>query len=316
MTCPPFTDLCAADAADALRDHLASCPRCRAIVARIAGSEPPVEPDTAPSARPASPAPRVGGVWTFWAPDAQEYVVGAILEADATELLIVPVLLETSWAAEEDMVLSTDLLGYPALAPVWAADHVLAEQAAEAVDMLSETHLAAVTCAYDAFFAGEPLPEPGGPPILGDEDPRIAAHAAIADDLRKVYAPWAMLQVAEELGPVVAHRREELGVGLEMFDVEPRDWRAFEAGMSDPAAAIPVKAMARAINALGLVASRRVLELARASVQAHHQAEGVAAASARARRRHGVTARSRRDPEAARAVADHYVEALAKEMGL
>jgi len=316
MTCPSFTDLCTPDAATALREHLSSCPRCRAIVVRVEASDAPVEAVAVPPAPSAAPPPRPGGVWTFWAPTSDEYVVGAVLEADATELLIIPLLMDTTWASEDYVVLSADILGYPALAPVWAADHVLSEQAAEPVDLLSEEHLAVLATAYDAFFAGEPLPQPGGAPVLGDQDPRVAAHAAIADDLRRLYAPWAMLQVADELGPVVAQRRAELGVGLEELGVEPKTWTAFEAGQADPYAHIPAKAMARAVRTLGLVASRRVLDLARASVRAHHPGDGVTAPPAMARRRRGVAPRLRRDPEAARAAADRYADALAKELAL
>jgi len=316
MSCPPFTDLCALDAATALREHLSDCPRCRAIVARVEASDAPVEFVAVPPASAAGPPPRAGDVWTFWTPTSDEYVVGAILEADPTELQIIPLLMETTWASEEDVVLSADILGYPALAPVWASDRVLAEQAAEPVDLLSEEHLTVLTAAYDAFSAGEPLPEPGGPPVLDDQDPRVAAHAAIADDLRRLYEPWAMLQVADELGPVVARRRAQLGVGLDQFDVEARTWTAFEAGKADPYAHIPAKAMARAVRTLGLIASRRLVDLARASVRAHHVGDGGTAAPAMARRRRGVVPRPRRDPDAARAAADSYADALAKELGL
>jgi len=316
MTCPPFTDLCARDAATTLHEHLSGCPRCRAIVARVTTVDAPVEPVTAAPLPARGPAPRPGDVWTFWAPTVDDYVVGAVIEAEPTELLIVPVLLDTRWAAEEDIVLSADVLGYPALAPIWAGDHVLAEQATEPVDVLSEEHLAMLTTAYDAFFAGEPLAELGGPPLLNDQDPRLAAHASIADALRGVYAPWAMLQVADELGPVLAHRRSELGVGLDDLGVEPRTWTPFEAGEADPAASIPSRAMAQVIRRLGLVASRRLLDLARASVRAHHVGPDVATGPALARRRRGVTHRPRRDPQAAEAAAELYTNALANELGL
>ena len=316
MSCPPFTDLCALDAATALREHLSDCPRCRAIVARVEASDTPLEFVAVPPAGAERPAPRAGDVWTLWAPTSDEYVVGAVLDTDVTELLIIPLLMETAWASDEDVVLSAEVLGYPALAPVWASDHVLAEQAAEPVDVLSEKHLTVLTAAYDAFSAGEPLPEPGGPPVLNDRDPRVAAHAAIADDLRELYEPWAMLHVADELGPVVARRRAQLGIGLDQFDVEAKTWTAFEAGKADPYAHIPAKAMARAVRTLRLLASRRLVELARASVRAHHVGDGGTTAPAMARRRRGVAPRPRRDPDAARAAADRYADTLAKELGL
>jgi len=322
MTCSPFTELCATDASTTLGDHLSGCPRCRAIVARVDESEPalvhaptPFAPQPAPG-----PPPEPGGVWTFWAPAMDEYVVAAVLESGADEVLIMPLLAETLWASEADIALDPGVLGYAALAPVWASDRVLVEQAVETVSVLSEQHLAALTAGYDAFYAGEPVADPGGAPVLSDEDPRLGAHAALADDLRPLYSPWSLLHVAEELGPVLGQRRDEVGFELEAWseqlDVEPRIWRAFEAGEADPYAAVPVPKLGQAVRGLGLLRSRRVVELARASVLAHHSEERVTAAAPQARRRRGVVPPRRRDPEAARAAADHYAAALEKELGL
>jgi hypothetical protein len=322
MSCPPFMELSAADASSALQDHLSACPRCRAIVARLEASEVALE-HTPTSARPTrgpSPPPAPGGVWTFWAPAMDEYVVGAVLEADEPDVLIVPLLTETMWASEADLALPDDVLGYAALAPVWASDRVLVEQAVEAVSVLSEERLGALTAGYDTFFAGEPVADPGGPPVLSDEDPRLAAHATLADDLRPLYSPWSRLHVADELGPVLGQSRDNVGIDLETWsaqlNLEPRLWAAFEAGDADPYAGIPVAVMGRAVRALGLLESRRVVELAHASVLAHHVGETLTAAPARARRRRGVLPRERRDLEAARIAADRYSAALAKELGL
>ena len=164
MSCPSFTELCTSNAVTTLQVHLADCPRCRAIVARVEASEAPREFVDVLAPQVAGPLPQPGGVWTFWAPGSDEYLVGAVIEAAPTELLIVPLLAETAWATNDDLVLSWDVLGYPALAPIWGADHVLLEQAVEPVDVLSEENLATLNAAYDAFFAGEGLPVPGGPP--------------------------------------------------------------------------------------------------------------------------------------------------------
>lgn len=322
MICPSFTELCAEDAPATLQEHLSACPRCRALVARLGVSEAAEEYAPAPAApTPApNPPPTPGGVWNFWAPAMDEYVVGAVVEADDVDVLIVPLLTETMWASETDIALARDVLGYAAMAPVWASDRVLAEQAVEAVSVLSEQHFGVLTAGYDAFFAGEPVANPAGPPVFSDKDPRLAAHAALADDLRLLYAPWSQLQVADELGPVLAQRRGEVNIDLEAWsaklDVEPREWAAFEVGDADPYVAIPVPVMGKAVRGLGLLESRRVVELARASVEAHHEGETLTTAPAKARRRRGVVPRGRRDPEAARAAASQYAAALAKELGL
>jgi len=322
MTCPPFTELCTADAATTLGGHLSGCPRCRAIVARVDGSEStlghaptPAVPQPAPG-----PPPSSGGVWTFWAPAMDEYIVAAVLESGMDEVLIMPLLAETLWASEADIALDPGVLGYPSLAPVWASDRVLVEQAVETVSVLSEQHLAALTAGYDAFYAGERVADPAGAPVLSDEDPRLGAHAALADDLRPLYSPWSLLHVADELGPVLGQRRHDLGIELETWseqvDLDSRVWGAFEAGEADPYAAIPVPALGQAVLGFGLLRSRRVVELARASVLTHHSEEPVTPTAAQARRRRGIVPPRRRDPEAARAAADQYAAALEKELGL
>ncbi len=322
MSCPCFTELCATDATYALYDHLSVCRRCRAIVARVEQSELAAEPKAASATRTAAPgpAPAPGGVWTFWAPMLDEYIVAAVLGRDETEILIVPLLTETRWASETDVALSPDVLGYEALAPVWAGDHVLLEQAVEAVSVLSEQRLDELTAGYDAFFAGEPVADPAGPPVLSNEDPRIDAQAALADALRPLYSPWAQLQVAEELGPVLAHRRGDVGIDLETWStrlgLESAVWASFEDATADPYTVIPIAAMGKAVRGLGLIESRRVLELAHASVLAHHVDDSLTAGRAQARRRRGVVPRPRQDPQAAAAAADRYAEALAQELGL
>jgi hypothetical protein len=322
MTCPSFTELCAPDASTMLADHLSVCPRCRGLVARLDGSEPALEHPPAPVATPATadPPPRSGGVWTFWAPEAEEYVVGAVLDAGATDVLVMPVLGQTIWAAEADIGLSPDVLGYEALAAVWASDRLLIEQAVEAVGVLSEERVDQLAAGYDAFLAGETVPESAGPPVLADDDPRLAAHAALADGLRAFYRPWSLLHVADELGPVMEHRREDVGLELDEFsdrlDLAPAVWAAFETAQADPVQGVPVKALAQAVRDLDLLVSRRVLALADASVRAHHVPPAQTVGIAKARRRRGFRPRAKQeDPSAAEAAA-RYTAELARELGL
>jgi hypothetical protein len=301
---------------------LQHCARCRAIVTRVGNGEP-AQGDLISELEPTKAAgqpPKAGGVWTFWAPKSDEYLVGAVLEAGDEDLLLMPLLADVSWAAESDLLLSSDVLGYPALALIWAGDHVLLEQAVEPVGMLSEERLARLERAYDAFYGGEPLEDPAGPPVRSDEDPRPAAHAARADSLRVFYEPWAQLQAADELGPVLRARREEFGIDVhvwpERLDVDRRAWLAFEQAEADPSATVPVKALARALDELELLASRRVLALAGASVREHYVPVIQATEHAKARRRSGVRPRPRPDPAQANAAAEQYMEHLAKELGL
>ncbi len=322
MACLSISELSVRDARDAFAGHLSECPRCRAIAHRLAGEgEQPVDSVTR-SARLTAHGqdPKAGGVWTFWAPRSEEYLVGGVLEAGETDLLLIPLLAETDWAVDADVALRRDVLGYEALALVWAADRVLLEQAVEPVGVLSEEHLGGLTAAYQAYRVHGRVPKSAGPPILKSTDPRTAAQAARADDLHVFYDPWAQLQVDDELGPVMRARREQLGIDLdpwcETIDVGLREWVAFEQAKADPRTTVAVKAMKRALAGLQLLASRRVLELAGASVRRHHEDMEQADGNAKARRRRGVRQPVRRDPAAAEEAAQSYMQVLAKELEL
>lgn len=318
MTCLSISELCAADAAAIFEEHLAACGRCRALAARCQAQDAELGEGTPPPTRSAGSL-EPGAVWTIWAPEVDQYLVAAVLEATDEEALILPLLPWVSWASEADIELESEVLGYAAIAPLWAGDHVLAEQAVEAVDVLSESCFAILSRAYDAFFSGEPIDAATGVPILSDGDPRIEAQAAVADELRPWYLPWSSLQSAEELGPVMEQRRDELGVELDSLSeevgVDSKAWRAFEAGESDPYATVPVSALARAVRRLRLVTSRRLISLAHASVLANNEGQS-STQPALARRRRGSKRKRSRDPDVVRAAADEYANSLAEELGL
>jgi hypothetical protein len=273
------------------------------------------------SGRPTEPtmqSPQVGGVWTFWAPKSDEYLVGAVLDTGETDILLAPLLADTDWAGDADVALAKDVLGYGALALIWLVGRVLLEQAAEPVGILSEEQVQTLRAAHEAWVQGTPVANPAGPAIAGERDPRKDAQAARADDLRAYFEPWALLHLGDELGPVVRGRREELGIDLgtwsEELEVDARIWRAFEQAEADPDAMIPTKALRRALRSVDLLVSLRVVELAGESVRRHYEApeQGVA----KARRRRGARRGPRRDPAAAEEAAARYMEALAKELGL
>ncbi len=271
-----------------------------------------------PPTDPTIQSPKAGGVWTFWAPKREDHLIAGILDVSQTDIWLVPLLADTEWAADADIALAPDVLGYEALAPICSIGWVLLEQAAEPVGMLSEQHLRLLTDAREAFEADRRVPNPAGPAILSDIDPRKDAHHAREDDLRAYFDPWALLHSQSELGPLVKGRREHFGIDLETWadelDVDARTWRAFERGEADPDATIPAKALARALVSVNVLVSLRVLELAGESVRKHHQAPEPGAA--KARRRRGVRRPLRHDPEAAEQAAERYMRALAMELGL
>jgi hypothetical protein len=313
MNCPSLTELCARNAAEVLSDHLAKCVRCRALLARLERSEPDIGDFGAPPAGE-SRDPQAREVWAIWAPLIDEYLIAAVLARDEDEALVLPLLPLETWGAEADVELEQELLGYPALAPLWAVDHVLIEQAVEAVDVLSEEWIAQLGAAVSAFESGEKIPFHTGPEILGPEDPRIDVQAALAEWIRPWFEPRGSLRRGEELGLVLAERREELGVTSEALSedigVETNTWCAFEAAKADPYETVPAPAMARAIQKLRLLPSRRVVSLARKSVETHNKGVATGGRRAMARRLRGSTARSGRDKEVVTKAADSYAEAL------
>jgi hypothetical protein len=319
MNCPSLTELCARNANEVLSDHLAECVRCRALVERLEHSEPDVGDLGAPPSGGAR-EPQAREVWTIWAPLIDEYLVAAVLGREEDEALVLPLLPVGPWKAEADVELDQAVLGYPALAPLWAVDHVLIEQAVEAVDVLSEEWTAQLEHAVSAFESGEEIPSPTGPEILSQEDPRIDAQVALAEWIRPWFEPRGTLRRGDELGPVLAERRGELGVASEELSeeigVEVKTWRAFEEAKTDPHETIPPSMMAHAIQKLRLLPSRRVVWLARESVANHNAGVAVSGRRAMARRMRGSTARSRRDKEVVAKAADDYAEALRKALGI
>lgn len=319
MNCPSLTELCARNANEVLSDHLAECVRCRALLERLAHSEPNLGEFSAPSTG-GGRDPEVREVWTIWAPLMDEYLVAAVLARDEEEALVLPLLPLETWGAEADVELEQDVLGYPALAPLWAVDHVLIEQAVEAVDVLSEEWITKLAAAVSAFESGEEISFHTGPEILGSEDPRIDAQAALAEWIRPWFEPSGALRRGEELGPVLAERREELGVTSEKLSedigVETKTWRAFETAKTDPYETVPASAMARAIQKLQLLPSRRVVWLARESVENHNKGVAIGGPRAMARRMQGSTARTGRDKEVVAKAADDYAEALSEALGI
>jgi hypothetical protein len=119
---------------------------------------------------------------------------------------------------------------------------------------------------------------------------------------------------------VIGARREDLEIGLdelsEELDLEPPVWEAFETANVDPHVAIAVPKLARAIRKLGILASRRVISLAKGSVRTHNAGLDSSGAPAMARKMRGAQPRKRRDPEIVEAAAEQYGAALEKELGL
>ncbi|MDX6589547.1 MAG: hypothetical protein QOI84_821 [Solirubrobacterales bacterium] len=319
MMCPSLTELCARNANEVFADHIAECARCRALLERLERSEPDLGELGMPPTG-GDREPRAREIWTIWAPRIEEYLVAAVLERDEEEALVLPLLSLETWGAEADVELEQEVLGYPALAPLWAVDHILIEQAVEAVDILSEEWIAQLVADVTAFESGEQIASRTGPEILGPDDPRIDAQVALAEWIRPWFDPRGALQRGDELGPVLAERREELGVTSEELskeiDVETKTWSAFEAAKADPFETVPARAMALAVQGLGLLPSRRVVSLARESVENHNKGIATGGPRAMARRMEGSTAQSGRDKEAVAKAADDYAEALAKALGI
>lgn len=326
--CPSLYELTSASLEEngGLRAHLASCRRCSALLAaweREAREEGAAREDdwrewevlagelgfdVGLDDVDAPPVP--GSVHGLWAPASDTFLVGVIVAVDDEAATVLPVSTETWAAADEDVVLGDDSLGYPAMVECWNRLDVLREQVAERVADPSP----ALTVIARAKPTGASATATG-PPIIAGADPRTALRAAEAERVRPYAEPSQRLQVATGLAGVVRRRREEQTEDLEsvaaMVDLAPAQLRRLEAGDLDLCADLPVARLGRLVEHLELQPSRRLYVLVEETAFRTFRSPSYGEARAAARRRGGTRGRARQQPEEVRR--DHarqYVEAL------
>lgn len=293
--CPSFAELFAADAdlSDELREHVASCRRCQALRRHLEPSDA-VEAAVVPlENEPLRPEletePRSGSVYVIHGPLSDEYVLGALVDWDDEEAVVVPLSDEVRFATNWDLLLEQKLLGYPAMAEVWNHGTVLVEQLREKIAELGAA-VAALEALYAAALDGTELTTalPVGPPVLSEIDPRNAFQDQEGERTTVYWQPARVLAGVESAFDLVRAQREDLGVApAALGAVEPRALEQLEAGNLDLVNEIPVTALAELLHRLQVAASRRLQRLIEAAGSAAYR-EPLETRPAIARKRRGM----------------------------
>jgi hypothetical protein len=191
----------------------------------------------------------------------------AIVVAETEDgLAVVPVTADVAMAAEWDVVLPTELLGYRAVAEVWNYGTILPEQVHDLIASVPPAIQNDLRRTLRAARAGESTPADvvTGPPVLDDADPRLLFQDAEADTLRRFWAPVLALSGAATLGELVRHRRTELGLAK---DIVPRLTELERDRLYLPSI-FPAKDLAALMRRLRIGRSRRLGVLTRATLEA------------------------------------------------
>jgi hypothetical protein len=274
--CPSLEALFTADDSDEeLQEHLATCRRCRALRHHLQPRDvetavQPLEKDAAP-AHDLSPERTLGSVYAIHGPLSDEYLLGALVDWDEEEAVVVPVSHETRFATNWDLLLEQQLLGYRARAQVWNHGTVLVEQLDEKIAELGDWAGALATL-YEAVLESRelPTPVPVGPPVLSDVDPRLLFQEDEGERAAVYWQPATLLAGVENVFELVRLQRDALGLDADELDVEPTTLEALEGGTLDIGNQIPVPAFGTLLRRLKLGASRRLEQLVAAAVLANY----------------------------------------------
>lgn len=315
--CPSLEALFTADDShEELQEHLAGCRRCRALRRHLRPAEletavKPLEKDTAP-ARGFSPERTLGSVYAIHGPLSDEYLLGALVDWDDEEAVVVPVSHETRFATNWDLLLEEQLLGYRAMAEVWNHGTVLVEQLNEKIAELGDWS-GALTTLYEAALESSrvPTPVPVGPPVLTDIDPRLLFQGEEGERAAVYWAPAILLAGVENVFELVRLQRDELGLEADELAVEPATLEALEGGTLDVGNEFTETAFGALLRRLQLDASRRLEQLVAAAVLANYT-ERLETRPAYARKRRGM--RKRPEPESREQFAATYARKVMEEL--
>ena len=185
---------------------------------------------------------------------------------------VVPLSPSVEQAAEWDLEVPVDALGYRAIAEVWNYGTILPEQCREIVATVTPGILNALHQLSRAALAGSPVPAElaVGPPVLDDCDPRLLFQDSEADIAHSFWEPALALAGAATFGEFMRHRREDL-------DLAPSDLEAtagssgwlvdVEADALDLRQALAPKALARVLRRLQVGATSRLRAIARTTLE-------------------------------------------------
>jgi hypothetical protein len=299
-TCPSLAELFSADddLSDELREHIATCRRCQALRRHLQPAE--IEAATEPLAkdplrRDLDQKPARGSIYAIHGPLSDEYLVGALVDWDEKEAVVVPLSDEVRFATNWDLLLDEQLLGYRAMAEVWNHGTVLVEQLNEKLGELGEW-ASALEALYAAALEGSELPTalPVGPAVLSEVDPRNAFHDQEGERIAVYWQPANLLASVVNVFELVRLRREELELEPEALGaVDANALEQLEVGKVDITNEVPAAVLANLLRQLQLSAGRRLEQLIAAAALASYR-EPLETRTMLARKRKGM----RKPPQA------------------
>jgi hypothetical protein len=308
-SCPSASDLFRNSHTKEQASHIETCPRCQALLA-LRDDRFDLEQEE-PSVAFSLGAPSVsqGDVALVAAPDSDELLLAVVVREGEDAVTIVPLSDETTNAAEWDLLIPKDVLGYQVIAESWNRGRVFPEQVVEVIARLKDDLFSSL---YELVRAGATDAEPPeavtGPAILDAADPRLRFQD---EETERVHVYWeqvlALAGVAS-LGELVATRRAELG--LEESQLERggllRDWVGdLERDAIDPSR-LGLDTILRLMRNLHLAASNRLGRVIFQTIAAHRGGSADAALTF-ARKRQGFHQGEEEDPK-------EFVDALLREL--
>src|SRR3954454_5272221 len=125
--CPSTSDLFRTSHTKEEASHIETCPRCQALLSlRDERFDREEEPSVAFSLD--APSVSQGDVALIAAPDSDELLLAVVVRESDDAVTIVPLSEETTYAAEWDLLIPKDVLGYRVIAESWNRGRVFPEQ--------------------------------------------------------------------------------------------------------------------------------------------------------------------------------------------
>lgn len=209
--------------------HLATCPRCQAllrclptdVLPSLTQLQPVSETTTDVGTVRALPATSRVGTGALWraasSPESNVAWVVVIIgrsPQSGDSLLVAPVASPVENATDRDLLLDRDLLGYSAFLDMTNLGSLRRSQLLEPIGELDPPFAEAMVALYRHLLVGAPAPEnaPRGIPVLDEADPRLLEEAVRAEALRELWRPAHALvdktgELNEEAAPGTANPR-------------------------------------------------------------------------------------------------------------
>jgi hypothetical protein len=295
--CPALLDLFAEEREPEVKEHVAGCTRCRAL---LASQDERVVVDSVADSdwQTLKTTPTEGAVVLVSSFVTDEYLPAAVVKVDDETLTVIPLSEEVDLASEWDLLIDANVLGYEAMGEVWNFGTALTEQLADQIGELPGATLEQLRDLLRAAISSSDVPEKSavGPPVLGPDDPRLLFHDEEAERVHVFWEPTLALAGAASLGQLVAHRREELAIPARQLEslASRAGWlHDFERDALDILRVLQPDVVASLLQQLRLDWSRRLRRIAEVTLEAHSRAADLPRGTTFARRRRGVVPRRR-----------------------